>query len=109
MVASTEFANFLRDQLTPLGYITMRRMLYLAEYERLAGAHLQQLEWFEALACSLRLRDVVIALSNGPEKLGWRPDIASTVRAQIAGNRETYEFLRELTGVRVPEVETLLV
>jgi len=86
-----------------------RRMLYLAEYERLAGAQLQQLEWFEALACSLRLRDVVIALSNGPEKLGWRPDIASTVRAQIAGNRETYEFLRELTGVRVPEVETLLV
>src|SRR6476620_8140365 len=26
MVASTEFANFLRDQLAPLGYITMRRM-----------------------------------------------------------------------------------
>ena len=26
MVASTEFATFLRDQLAPLGYITMRRM-----------------------------------------------------------------------------------
>ena len=26
MVASTEFANFLRDQLTPLGYVTTRRM-----------------------------------------------------------------------------------
>ena len=26
MVASTEFASFLRDQLAPLGQITMRRM-----------------------------------------------------------------------------------
>lgn len=26
MVASTEFASFLRDQLAPLGYVTMRRM-----------------------------------------------------------------------------------
>jgi DNA transformation protein and related proteins len=26
MVASTEFASFLRDQLAPLGFVTMRRM-----------------------------------------------------------------------------------
>ena len=26
MVASTEFASFLRDQLAPLGYVTTRRM-----------------------------------------------------------------------------------
>ena len=26
MVASTEFASFLRDQLAPLGYVTVRRM-----------------------------------------------------------------------------------
>ena len=26
MVASTEFANFLRDELAPLGYVTTRRM-----------------------------------------------------------------------------------
>src|SRR4051794_13945398 len=46
-----------------------RRKLYLAEYERLAGEKLQHLDWFAALACSLRLRDVAIALSKGPEKL----------------------------------------
>jgi aminoglycoside phosphotransferase (APT) family kinase protein len=85
-----------------------RRMLYLTEYERLAGGKLQHLEWFEALGCSLRLRDVVIALSKGPEKLGWRPDVGSTVMEQMAGNRQTYEFLLERTGVRVPEVEDLL-
>lgn len=70
-----------------------RRKHYVAEYERLAGEQMQQLEWFEALACLLRLRDVVIALSKGPAKLGWRPDVGSTVRQHMAGNRQTYEFL----------------
>lgn len=85
-----------------------RRQLYAREYERLSGKELRRIEWFEALACSLRLRDIVIALSKGPGKLGWRPEIADTVKKHMAGNLQTYEFLRERTGLRVPEVESVL-
>jgi aminoglycoside phosphotransferase (APT) family kinase protein len=84
------------------------RKLYLAEYERLAGEKLQHFDWFAALACSLRLRDVAIALSKGPEKLGWRSDVGTTVMEHMAAHRQTYDFLLELTGVHVPEVEALL-
>lgn len=52
----------------------------LAEYERLAGAPIQELAWFEAAACGKRLFSVVASLIAGPEALGMRPEAVEMMR-----------------------------
>ena len=84
-----------------------RRKYYLREYERLVGAKVQQIEWFETLACLWRLRTVLVSLSKGPDKLGWRPDAASAIRQHMGAIEQMYDVLMERTAVRVPAIESL--
>ena len=84
-----------------------RRDYCLREYERLAGAKVQQIEWFETLACLWRLRTVTVSLSKGPEKLGWRPDAAGTIKQQMGAIKQVYDLLLQRTDTRVSEVERL--
>jgi aminoglycoside phosphotransferase (APT) family kinase protein len=79
----------------------------LQEYERLVGARVQQIEWFETCACVRRLRAVTVSLSEGAEKLGMRPDAGTMMQQQIGAIKQVYELLLERTGIRVAEVERL--
>ena len=79
----------------------------LQEYERLVGAKVEQIEWFETFACVRRLRMVTVALSEGAEKLGMRPDAVAMMQQQMSAMQRVYELLRERTGIRVAEVEKL--
>jgi aminoglycoside phosphotransferase (APT) family kinase protein len=79
----------------------------LREYERLAGAGVRHIEWFEILACLRRLRTVAILLSGGAAKLGMHPEAAAMARQLMEAFRLAYAFLQERTGARVAEVESL--
>ena len=82
------------------------RILY--EYERLAGARVEQLAFFEVFACLKRLYSVVAALTHGPEMLGMRPAAADIMRQQLGASQRLYELLLDRTGIAVPEVEGIL-
>jgi aminoglycoside phosphotransferase (APT) family kinase protein len=79
----------------------------LQEYERLVGAKVEQLEWFETFACLRRLRVVTVSLSEGAEKLGLRPDAVTRMQQQMGAIQQVYALLLERTGIRVAEVERL--
>ena len=80
----------------------------LAEYERLAGAPIQELEWFEVAACGKRLFSVVVSLAAGPEALGMRPEAVELMRQQFGALRNVYQLFMIRTGLRLREVERLL-
>lgn len=80
----------------------------LHEYERLAGARVEQLAFFEVYACLKRLYSVVASLTYGPETLGMRPAAAEIMRRQLGASKRVYELLLERTGIPVPEVESIL-
>ncbi len=80
----------------------------LQEYERLAGARVEQIAYFEVAACAKRLGSVVLSLSYGPEKLGMRPDAATMMQRQMGALKRVYDLLLERTGIRVAEVEEML-
>ncbi len=84
------------------------RQAIQAEYERLAGAPVEQLAFFDVFACAKRLLSVVLSLSEGPEKLGMRPGAVTQMREQMGAIGRVYELLLERTGIAVPEVEELL-
>jgi aminoglycoside phosphotransferase (APT) family kinase protein len=87
---------------------TARRDAILQEYERLLGARVEALAYFEVAACVKRLFSVVISLTDGPEKLGMRPDAVAMMKQQLGAIKRVYDLLLERTGIEVPEVEALL-
>jgi aminoglycoside phosphotransferase (APT) family kinase protein len=80
----------------------------LHEYERLAGARVEQLAFFEVYACLKRLYSVVASLTYGPETLGMRPAAADIMRRQLGASKRVYDLLLDRTGIAVPEVEQIL-
>ena len=80
----------------------------LHEYERLAGARVDQIELFEVLACARRLFDVTVSLSEGAERLGMRPEAAALMRQQREPLQRVYDLLRVRTGLRLAAVEAAL-
>lgn len=85
-----------------------QRDFILNEYERLAGAKVQNIGWFEILACLRRLRTVTILLSGGSEKLGMHPEAATLATQGMGAFKRAYAFLQHRTGVKVAEFESLL-
>jgi aminoglycoside phosphotransferase (APT) family kinase protein len=77
----------------------------LAEYERLVGARVEQLDYFEVVACLKRLGSVIISLTHGPEKLGMRPEAVAMMKQRLDAIRKVYELLVERTGLEVAEAE----
>ena len=84
------------------------REIILREYERLAGARVEQLDYFDVAACTKRLASVYFSLSLGPEKLGMRPDAVTMMKQQMGAHKKVYDLLLERTGIRIAEVERLL-
>jgi hypothetical protein len=80
----------------------------LEAYERLAGAPVEGLAYFDVLACVKRLGSVIVSLLEGPEKIGMRPGAAAMMRQQMGPLGSVYDLLVERTGIRVPEIEDLV-
>lgn len=79
----------------------------LQEYERLTGAKVKQIEYFEVFACGRRLFSVMVSLSEGAEKLGMRPEAVTMMKQQMGAVKRVYGLLLERTGIRMVDVERL--
>ena len=107
MVASTEFANFLRDQLTPLGYVTTRRMfgktgvfceevmfgmvteniLYL-RVDSQNRATFKEVESFPSLNYVKNGRTIDLSFWHAPDRLfDEREELIAWARAGLAAER----------------------
>ena len=84
------------------------RDFILKEYERLRGASVDRLAYFEVAACLKRLGYVLVALSKGPEELGMRADAAAVITRLIGPIRRVGNLLAERTGIRTAEVDRVL-
>ena len=80
----------------------------LAEYERIAGTPVPQLDFFEVIACLKRLFSVVVSMQDGAGELGMRPGAEAIMARQMGAMGEVYRLLLERTGISVAEVEQLL-
>ena len=84
------------------------RKVILEGHERQLGEKVEQIEVFEAAACVKRLASVALSLAAGPESLGMREGAQASMLQMIPALRKVYALLRKITGLRVPEVESML-
>jgi aminoglycoside phosphotransferase (APT) family kinase protein len=79
-----------------------------AAYERHRGERVEGLEWFEVVACTRRLSDVMISLSAGAEQRGMRAGATAMMQAQLGPVRRAAERLRQRTGLSLEGLEKWL-
>lgn len=84
------------------------RSSILAEYERQSGRKVENIEFFEVIACFARLRRVYAVITEGAARSGARAGVEETMRGQLPILRQLYDRYRELTDLAIPELEELL-
>jgi hypothetical protein len=67
------------------------------------------LDFFEAAACIKRLASVMISLGAGADAVGMRPGAEAIMSSRMPRFAVVYKRWLALTGIRLPDVETMLV
>jgi aminoglycoside phosphotransferase (APT) family kinase protein len=83
------------------------RDMVLGGYERAAGQRVNQIAYFDVIACLRRLFDISASLSVGADKMGMRPG-AEAMMKNAAHIENVYAFLHKRTDISIAEVEKLL-
>jgi len=84
------------------------REIILEGYEEAAGAKVQNIEYFEALAAVRRLLAISFSLTAGAEGLGMRPEAVEMMKQSKRHLTEVYRRITDVTGIRLPEFEEIL-
>jgi len=80
----------------------------LREYERHAGVTLEDVDFFDAVACFRRLFSVLASLAVGAEKMGMRSGAEEMMRRHSRPLRYVYERWLALTAAPITEAEEFL-
>jgi len=80
----------------------------LSAYEALMGESVEQMAFFEVFAGAKRLASVTASLSLGAEAVGMRSGSEEMMLKMLPAMARVYARLQEITGLSIPEVETLL-
>jgi len=80
----------------------------LAEYERITGALVEDLEIFEVAAALKRLASITISLAVGSEKIGMRPGVEAQMVQHADHLQTAYAVLRDRTDLNIPAIDSLL-
>jgi aminoglycoside phosphotransferase (APT) family kinase protein len=87
--------------------LTLRDQI-LAEYQRITGARVENLEVFEVAAALQRLASLTILLRKGGERFGMRPGVETKIMQHLDHVQLTYAVLRDRTGLSIPAIDSLL-
>lgn len=69
---------------------------------------MEHLDYFHVIVSMKLLASTVISLTFGPEELGLRPEVVELTKEHLSIYRQLSQQLRTITGLPVPELETVL-
>ena len=80
----------------------------LHAYASHSNRPVEHLEYFQVIASMKLLASTVISFTFRPEELGLRPDAVELTKEQLSIYRQLSQRIRTITGLTVPELETVL-
>ncbi len=84
------------------------RDFILREYESISGVQVENIEFFDVIACLRRLFSIVVSLSDGADALGMRPGAEETIKKDVSHIKTVYSQLHKITGESIPEVDRMI-
>lgn len=84
------------------------RNTILKEYEKQMASQVEEIETFEVFACTRRLFDVFVSLSEGAQRLGMRPEAVKAMKQHMYAVERVYQLLVSRTGIVLKDVEELI-
>jgi aminoglycoside phosphotransferase (APT) family kinase protein len=76
----------------------------LAGYEQARGAPVHDLAFFDVMAATRRLGDIIISLRHGAEAMGMRPGAEALMAGENPHLRAAYALLIDRTGLTIPSL-----
>ncbi len=89
-------------------YGSQMRDFILKEYESISGVGVENIEFFDVIACTRRLFSIVVSLSEGAQALGMRPGAEETIKEDVSHIKKVYSQLQKITGENIPEVDIMI-
>ena len=80
----------------------------LGAYQRAAGEGVGDAGFFEVAAIYRRIQDTSISFMRGAEEAGMRAGAVEQMKGSLGHLRSVHDFLKERTGIRLPEFDELL-
>jgi aminoglycoside phosphotransferase (APT) family kinase protein len=84
------------------------RDIVLKAYENIAGDKVEGIEYYEVFALMRRMFTMYISMTIGADKLGMRAEAVEMMKSNRKHIEALCEFLREKTGITIPEMESLV-
>lgn len=84
------------------------RDIVLKAYENIAGHKAEGIEYYEIFALVRRMFSMYISIAVGAGKLGMRAEAVEMMKSNSKHIEALCEFLREKTGITIPEMESLV-
>lgn len=82
--------------------------IILDAYAATSNYPIQDLDYFNVIVYTKLLADAVVAFKFDPAELGLQPRSAEDTRRQLPIYRLLYDRLQRIAGIRVPELENML-
>jgi aminoglycoside phosphotransferase (APT) family kinase protein len=83
------------------------RDIVLKVYQNIAGHKAEEIEYYEVFAIMRRMFSMYISMTIGADKLGMRAEAVEMMKSDSNHIRALCEFLREKTGITIPEMEKI--
>ncbi len=80
----------------------------LREYQDIAPTELKEIEYFEVCAYVSRLFDIIVSLTEGPEKRGMRPEAIAMIKQEMGAAKRVYDFLVNRTKIKLDGAERII-
>jgi aminoglycoside phosphotransferase (APT) family kinase protein len=80
----------------------------LNRYESVLGHSVEQIEYFEVIACLRRLHDVFVSITRGGKEKGLRPEVTEMIKSTIQHVINTRNYLERLTTLSIPMIDEMI-
>lgn len=84
------------------------RDIVLKAYENIAGHKADGIEFYEVFALARRMFSMYISMTIGADKLGMRAEAVEMMKSNSKHIKVLCKFLREKTGITIPEMERFI-
>ena len=84
------------------------RDLVLKNYEDVLGSKVEDIEYFEILAATRRIMDMVNFFGHSPEEAGIRNEALEQIKETVFHLEYISSFVKEVTGISIPIFDDLI-
>ncbi|MBD3182413.1 phosphotransferase [Candidatus Poribacteria bacterium] len=84
------------------------REIVFNEYRNISGENIENMDFFDVMACFRRLFSISVSIFSGSENMGMRPEAVELMKRNVGHIEKVYKLLQERTNISIPSIEEMI-